>query len=256
MCPNAWHGQFTRGDQKQPTIILEEVAAYYLWIWHAFFGSSGANNDINVLGQSQIFNNIYLGKSYDVPFVANETSHKRGHYLTDGIYLELTVFLKSFTCPNDEKRLKFKVAQESTREGIERTFGVLKRRWQILSVPAQSMECRRISSLMYACIILHNMILEDEERAIRHYNESENLPNVKRVGIGSEAYMVNKAEMYDRVRHHNFRADLVEHVFNVRREPIVDDFVKDNLFNDINEELEMFEGDGDEDFDDVSNEND
>ena len=55
MCPTAWKGQFTRGDQKVPTIILEAVASHDLWIWHAFFGVAGSNNDINVLNQSTIF---------------------------------------------------------------------------------------------------------------------------------------------------------------------------------------------------------
>ncbi|CAN1290215.1 hypothetical protein LINPERPRIM_LOCUS20599 [Linum perenne] len=36
-CPVAWKGQFTRGDQGIPTIMLEAVASQDLWIWHAFF---------------------------------------------------------------------------------------------------------------------------------------------------------------------------------------------------------------------------
>ncbi|GJW90740.1 putative RNA-directed DNA polymerase [Tanacetum coccineum] len=36
-CPKAWHGQFGRGDKKYSTILLEVVASYDLWIWHAFF---------------------------------------------------------------------------------------------------------------------------------------------------------------------------------------------------------------------------
>ncbi|GKB92945.1 ALP1-like protein [Tanacetum coccineum] len=37
-CPKAWHGQFGRGDKKYPTILLEAVASYDLWICHAFLG--------------------------------------------------------------------------------------------------------------------------------------------------------------------------------------------------------------------------
>jgi hypothetical protein len=40
-CPVAHAGQFTRGDIKYPTIILEVVASYDRWIWHAFLGWSG-----------------------------------------------------------------------------------------------------------------------------------------------------------------------------------------------------------------------
>jgi hypothetical protein len=36
-CPVGWKGQYTRGDHKVPTVILEAVASQDLWIWHAFF---------------------------------------------------------------------------------------------------------------------------------------------------------------------------------------------------------------------------
>ncbi|GKE18168.1 ALP1-like protein [Tanacetum coccineum] len=37
-CPKSWHVQFARGDKKYPIIMLEAVASYDLWIWHAFLG--------------------------------------------------------------------------------------------------------------------------------------------------------------------------------------------------------------------------
>ncbi|KAK1421882.1 hypothetical protein QVD17_24593 [Tagetes erecta] len=46
-CPTAWAGQYA-GRSGKPTIILEAVASYDLWIWHAFFGTPGTCNDINV----------------------------------------------------------------------------------------------------------------------------------------------------------------------------------------------------------------
>ena len=48
-CPYGWKGMYTRGDHGVPTIILEAVASHDRWIWHAFFGVAGSNNDINVL---------------------------------------------------------------------------------------------------------------------------------------------------------------------------------------------------------------
>jgi hypothetical protein len=39
-CPVAWKGQYTRGDQHGPTVMLEAVASHDLWIWHAFFWCS------------------------------------------------------------------------------------------------------------------------------------------------------------------------------------------------------------------------
>ncbi|XP_021745650.1 uncharacterized protein LOC110711546 [Chenopodium quinoa] len=46
--PRAWNGMY-QGRSKTTTIILEAVASQHLWIWHAFFGTPGSLNDINVL---------------------------------------------------------------------------------------------------------------------------------------------------------------------------------------------------------------
>ncbi|GKD57439.1 reverse transcriptase domain-containing protein [Tanacetum coccineum] len=54
-----------------PFILLEAVAFNDLWIWHAFFGVPGMNNDVDVLRQSSIFNDLKSGRAPDVPFAAN-----------------------------------------------------------------------------------------------------------------------------------------------------------------------------------------
>ena len=53
-CPMAWTRQYA-GRSGSPTIIFKTVADYNLWIWHAYFGMSGTNNDINVLESSHFF---------------------------------------------------------------------------------------------------------------------------------------------------------------------------------------------------------
>ena len=40
-CPVAWHEQYQDKDGSR-NIILEAIADQSLWIWHAFFGLSGA----------------------------------------------------------------------------------------------------------------------------------------------------------------------------------------------------------------------
>ena len=56
-CPIQKQGQY-KGHVDKPTIILEAVASKDLWIWHAFFGMPGSNNDINVLHRSPLFENF------------------------------------------------------------------------------------------------------------------------------------------------------------------------------------------------------
>ncbi|KAK2653570.1 hypothetical protein Ddye_013426 [Dipteronia dyeriana] len=53
-------GQYA-GHSGSPTIILEIVADYDLWIYHVFFGLPGSNNYINVLEASRLFANLIEG---------------------------------------------------------------------------------------------------------------------------------------------------------------------------------------------------
>jgi hypothetical protein len=81
-----WLGQFTRGDIKHPTIILEVIDFYDRWIWHSFFGVVDSNNDINVLNQSPLFVDVIRGHTPKVSFIVNDREHHMRYYLTDGIY--------------------------------------------------------------------------------------------------------------------------------------------------------------------------
>ncbi|GJY69431.1 RNA-directed DNA polymerase, eukaryota, reverse transcriptase zinc-binding domain protein [Tanacetum coccineum] len=76
-CPKALHGQFKRRDHKYPTIMLKAVVDQQLWIWHAYFGVPGANNDLNVLYGSPLFYDLLADKSPEVPFVVNEKTYEK-----------------------------------------------------------------------------------------------------------------------------------------------------------------------------------
>ncbi|GJS27208.1 protein translocase subunit SecA2, chloroplastic isoform X1 [Tanacetum coccineum] len=55
---------------------------------------------------------------------------------------------------------------EAARKDVERAFGVLKKKWKLVKHPARGMSRRRLSDVMYICIILHNMIIKDNEMVI------------------------------------------------------------------------------------------
>ncbi|KAL7606155.1 uncharacterized protein LOC111885883 [Lactuca sativa] len=102
-CPVAWKGQYASGHHGSPTLVLEAVASQDLWIWHAFFGVAGSNNDVNVLDQSPIFDDLLNGKAPDAPFTVNGNEYKYGYYLTDGIYPQYSTFVKAFRHPVEER---------------------------------------------------------------------------------------------------------------------------------------------------------
>src|SRR5438876_9552054 len=102
-CPTAWKGMFT-GRGKSASMILEAVASYDLWIWHAFFGMPGSNNDINVLERSPLISNIACGKAPDVHFTINGHQYSMGYYLADGIYPSWAMLVQSISEPNTAKK--------------------------------------------------------------------------------------------------------------------------------------------------------
>ncbi|GJU05614.1 phospholipase-like protein [Tanacetum coccineum] len=74
-----------------------------LVIWHAFFGLSGLNNDINVLQQSRLFNDPKEGKAPEILFMAHGVTYPWGYYLVDGMYPELTTLIKTISEPSDDE---------------------------------------------------------------------------------------------------------------------------------------------------------
>nr|GEW38134.1 putative nuclease HARBI1 isoform X2 [Tanacetum cinerariifolium] len=82
---------------------------------------------------------------------------------------------------NDVKRIRYKQAHEAAIKDVERAFGVLKKKWAIVRTPARSRSLKRITHLMYTCIILHNMIRKEKEMQslptfIRRNNIVEMIP--------------------------------------------------------------------------------
>lgn len=52
--------------------------------------------------------------------------------------------------------------QESVRKDVERAFGVLQIRFVIVRGPARYWDIETLKDIMLTCIVLHNMIVEDE----------------------------------------------------------------------------------------------
>uniref|UniRef100_A0A0D3DMR9 DDE Tnp4 domain-containing protein n=1 Tax=Brassica oleracea var. oleracea TaxID=109376 RepID=A0A0D3DMR9_BRAOL len=223
-CPTAWKGQYSRGSGK-PTIVLEAVASYDLWIWHAFFGPPGTLNDINVLDRSPVFDDIIKGQAPQVTFFVNGREDHLAYYLTDGIYLKWTTFIQSIPMPQGPKAVLFAQHQEAVRKDVERAFGVLQAHFAIVKNPALFWDKTKIGKIMRACIILHNMIVENERDGYTQFDVSE-FQQGEDTGSSyvdlnfSTDMLTNIANMMsvrttirDRQMHQQLKADLVEHLW-------------------------------------------
>ncbi|XP_070675742.1 uncharacterized protein [Malus domestica] len=117
-----------------------DLASFDTWIWHAFFGVPGAQNDLNIIAQSPVFNDVLQGKAPKVTYVVNGRKYDGPYYLVDGIY------------PG----------------GTARMFNV-----------------ESLQSIMMTCVILHNMIVEDEfdYEAVDEYEPEPDKMNNSRTRI-------------------------------------------------------------------------
>ena len=236
-CPTAWQGDY--GNRKgQKSIILEAVAGFDTWVWHAFFGVAGSQNDLNVLGQSPVFNDVLRGEAPNITYEINNTIYQTGYYLADGIYPRWTTFVKTIPHPRSHKQKFFARYQEGYRKDVERCFGILQARWAIIRGAARLFDEEVLRSIMMTCIILHNMIVEDEydydaddvyepnpmDTALTRIYEKPVGPNGEAVQheplVRDGSFMPRMIDRYTEMQssyiHEHRQVDLMEHLWLVK----------------------------------------
>lgn len=160
-CPTAWKGQF-EGKDNEPLIGLEAVADYNLWFWHDCFGFPGALNDINIWEKSTLFESFQDGSfsELDFEYLINEEKFTELYVLVDGIYPELSRFLKTISVSLSKIDRNFSGWQEAKRKDTERAFGVLQKKFHFLVHAIQMHHREDIFYAVRACIAMHNMMVE------------------------------------------------------------------------------------------------
>ncbi|XP_021723919.1 uncharacterized protein LOC110691305 [Chenopodium quinoa] len=186
----------------------------------------GSYNDINVLHRSPVFEDILEGRTPPVNFVVNGHHYTNGYYLTDGIYPRWASFVKSITSPQTRQDRLFAKHQEAARKDVERAFGVLQARFAIIKKPSLAWDTDILHNIMLACIIIHNMIVEDERETYQNNVNTNEFMNVggnanedtteyrtdRIVDIG--LYLSRRTEIEDQQTHLQLKNDLVEHIWN------------------------------------------
>ena len=85
-----------------------------------------------------------------------------GYYLADGIYPKWATFVQSISHPQELAHEFFTKKHESYLKDVEQAFWVLQARFAIVRGLARFWHHEDLSLIMKACIILHNMIIEDK----------------------------------------------------------------------------------------------
>ncbi|CAN6295279.1 unnamed protein product, partial [Urochloa humidicola] len=140
-----------------------------------------------------------------------------GYYLADGIYPSWSTFVKTIRNANSNKTRHFAKAQEAARKDVERAFGVLQSRFAIVRGPVRFWDQETLWRIMTACVIMHNMIIEDERGQPEDF-EYEDMgdrvePEHNEDRIKTFLEMHRKIE--DREAHDQLRDDLIEHLWQI-----------------------------------------
>lgn len=257
-CPNAWKGQF-EGKEGYPTIALEAVSDYNLWIWHDSFGLPGGLNDINIWERSPLLESMLNGthSEIDHPFeINNETFHQL-FYLVDGIYPWLSRFLSTISVPTTIIDSIFSKWQESKRKDIERAFGVLKMKFLCLKHPVKMHHRDDIFYVVRACIAMHNMMVKvrvDEEGIAEDYSlydtpVSENIQDMNEQeehgNIGTDTFSqsgTNHSRSIDRMDDYRFAQKKWKELYDVGEAVRLQDAVKKQLYRMRHGDDEYFRG--------------
>ncbi|XP_062012658.1 uncharacterized protein LOC133729184 [Rosa rugosa] len=153
-------------------------------------------------------------------------------------YDQWATFVKSIPRPTRPKDLKFFQAQEGYMKDVERCFGILQSRFSIVRGAARGWDIKDLRYIMLTCIILHNMIVEDErpedsDEDLESDEEKDNnmRPRLATVwegptgddfdSVGRDGHNFNRfMDRYDAIRceytHSNLQEDLIEHLCNIQ----------------------------------------
>ncbi|XP_047964923.1 uncharacterized protein LOC125209369 [Salvia hispanica] len=211
-----------REIRHRRTIPRDHVGAAERLMADYFSADPRSNNDINVLQSSPIFNDECRGEGPQISFVANGTQYRRGYYLADEIYPRRPVFVKTLRQPAGAKRQYFARKQEAAKKDVERAFGVLQARWAILRCPARVWHEDDVADIMVACIILHNMIIEDEGFAAERWTPEDGVSTSHSVASApiqmgvprSNEYLIQRfADIRRSTAHDQLQVDLIEEVW-------------------------------------------
>ncbi|XP_028112490.1 uncharacterized protein LOC114310638 [Camellia sinensis] len=165
----------------------------------------------------------FPGKAPPVYYTVNGHSYDMGYYLADGIYPQWATLVQTIFSPQGAKRQHFVMMQESARKDVERAFGVLQSRFAIIGGAVRFWDPKMLANIMKTCIILHNMIVEDEREEHLDFDYEISSTNTP-VQLSStptndfESFLSCHLGIRDKNTYHALRNDLIEHMWHLRGE--------------------------------------
>ena len=138
--------------------------------------------------------------------------------------------------PSTEEQRYFSKRQECIRKDVERAFGFLQSKFQVLAQPSRLWRDTTMAVIMHCCIILHNMVVEQREdydfsdaalgspmivsESVENIRETEGEAPQESVDLETlpPGSVLNNTlgtmrDVMDAEEHHALRQDLISHIW-------------------------------------------
>lgn len=206
------------------SINMHAVCDHNAKFMDVYVGNSGRNHDVDVLHQSPFWSSLQNG-------ALGESCRQNARTLTakeyNGSEVEMVVPLmviadaayvigpyvlpafKEGESTISAQRLVFQNKHKTTRNVVERAFGVLKNRWRCLLTPMQ-LDLAIIPTVVSACVVLHNICIEyreadptddeDFQQLIEMYNDRYAVTEVAGYNVQQSPLLLGDREIGKQIR--------------------------------------------------------
>ena len=182
--PKVFNRIYTNGSKGKPTINVQVCVNHCTRILHCSEPYSGTTSDSTMFHKeietAALAEGAFADVEYEVIGLRSESNSptpvvkrkvRGAYYISDGGYSNSTFTMHPFgkaawrtlESTTSDRNLDmintWSKRIESVRKDVERTFGVLKRRYGILRVPFKFQDLNRISNIIKTCCFLHNFHL-------------------------------------------------------------------------------------------------
>ena len=166
-CPYAWRRHCT-GKEHHPTVGFNVTVDNDCRVQHVTSIFAESYNDLTKVRYDDYITLLRSGKfdkfKYKLRTKDGQFITRYGpHLICDNGYHAWLQLMQASKHTAQQHMVLWSTNLEGCRKDVERTFGILKKRFRALKVPCLIQDCRVVHNLFIACCALHNILLDCDE---------------------------------------------------------------------------------------------
>ena len=227
MCPAPWVSNFRNGKHSYASIAYEMTVDHTKRFQSTTIGHYGTTSDKTIVKFDGFVTEVktkefFTEAEFKLQVDKNKWITEKGVYLlVDGGYHKWRIMQCPLKHTVKEDETRWSEFAESVRKDVECSFGILKKRYQILKNAMTWQYKSDIDNAVFSCVILHNMLHEydgyderwEAEILNTHYDEEEKscLTVIRRRTIATLENSIDHSSigmLYNNINHISFANSL------------------------------------------------